>query len=71
MIKPDSSAGKSIKGYFFRQILSYQPVGVFVEPPFPSVIGMGEIDVQRKSLRQRLVGRELLAVVQRQGVSYR
>jgi hypothetical protein len=27
--------GKGVEGYFFREVLPYQPVGVFVQPPLP------------------------------------
>src|SRR6185295_700397 len=47
------------------QILTYQAVGVFIEPAFPTGIGMSEINSGVQACRNSLVFTKLFAVVQR------
>ena len=35
----------------FREVLAYQTIGMLVEPPFPGVVGSGEVAFYPRFLR--------------------
>ncbi len=51
----------------FRQILSDQTVGIFVGPPFPCMMGQGEVDVRIQSLLNPAISMKLAAIVRGNG----
>lgn len=48
---------------FLGKVLPDQAVGVFVKPPFPGGVGMGEVNICLKIVGDRLMLGKLLAVV--------
>ena len=55
--------GQRIQSRAFGHILANQPVGVLVESPFPSMIGMGKIYSRVQRLADRGMVGKLLAVI--------
>ena len=49
----------------FREVLADQPVGVFVGPTFPRMMGCGEVEARARALFDGGVVMELGAVVRR------
>ena len=52
-----------IQGRAFGHILANQPVGVLVESPLPSLVGMGKIDGRVQRLADRDMVGKLLAII--------
>ena len=48
------------------EVLSDEPVGIFVEAPFPGSVGMGEVELGLELLSDALVEGELFAIVRSQ-----
>ena len=70
MIEPihdvmDLLVGQRIEGRTFGHILANQPVGVLIESPFPSMVGMGKIDGCVQRLADRSMVGKLLAIIGR------
>ena len=55
-----------LEGSVLGQVLADQSVGVLVGTALPGDVGIGEVDVGLELVRQHLMTRELLAVVQGQ-----
>jgi len=50
------------KAHCFREVLPHKAIGVFTQPPFPGMIGMGEIHRRLQLLSDRIMVCEFLAV---------